>query len=355
MNISMEAKEVLNDRTLIAHRNGWFTKLENVYSGGGETVFAVNGIVGRQGDPMLAYDDPEGWVVECLEDLASRISESDSGIMFKPACIEYPIYGVHFIDKILGADVFFQDDQWYNHYLSTPVGSLEYPDLEKSGTWQMAKRATLKFVEQGVHLPLFGLPTIASALNIAVNLYGQEILMEMLADTDNAVKDLRTINRLLCDLHNWYRSVLPMRQLQPVISWNRTQPPGYGQLCGCTNQLVSSAAYRELVAPLDEELLSVYPNGGMIHLCGSHAQHVGTFSQMPKLRAVQLNDRAAHDLGKYFTGLRDDQVIYLNPCEGMSVEKALAITGGRRLVIADTIASPFAADQKSSCPCGAHG
>ncbi|MBQ9854585.1 MAG: hypothetical protein IJO53_00215, partial [Clostridia bacterium] len=50
-------------------------------------------------------------------------------------------------------------------------------------------------------LPLFGLPTIASALNIAVNLFGGEILMEMLTEPDNASADLTTINNLLCELH----------------------------------------------------------------------------------------------------------------------------------------------------------
>jgi hypothetical protein len=55
---------------------------------------------------------------------------------------------------------------------------------------------------------------------------------------------------------------------------------------------------------------------------------------MKVLRALQINDRAAHDLETYFTELREDQIIYLNPCEGMTVEKAVKITRGHRLVIA---------------------
>ena len=55
---------------------------------------------------------------------------------------------------------------------------------------------------------------------------------------------------------------------------------------------------------------------------------------MPNLRAIQINDDASRDLPHYFNGLRDDQIIYLNPCDGMTVEDALKITGGDRLVLA---------------------
>jgi hypothetical protein len=72
----------------------------------------------------------------------------------------------------------------------------------------------------------------------------------------------------------------------------------------------------------------------MVHLCGSHLQHLESFREMKELRAFQINDRAAHDLEDYYKGLREDQIIYLNPCDGMTVEKAVKITGGHRLVIA---------------------
>ena len=88
-----------------------------------------------------------------------------------------------------------------------------------------------------------------------------------------------------------------------------------------------------MLADLDERLLGVYENGGMIHLCGSHTQHVETFKNMKTLKSVQLNDRAAENLEVYFNELRDDQIIYLNPCDGMPVRKAIEITKGKRLVV----------------------
>ena len=90
--------------------------------------------------------------------------------------------------------------------------------------------------------------------------------------------------------------------------------------------------YREFVAPLDDELLSVYPNGGMIHLCGVHTQHIPIWREMRSVRAIQVNDRASEDLEIYFNELRDDQVIYLNPTSTMTAERAMEITGGQRIV-----------------------
>ena len=77
-------------------------------------------------------------------------------------------------------------------------------------------------------------------------------------------------------------------------------------------------------------------------MCGNHSQLIPVFRAMRNLRAVQLNDRAAHDLDLYFTGLRDDQIIYLYPCDGMSINTAMEITGGKRFVIVDKVNPPIA-------------
>ena len=91
---------------------------------------------------------------------------------------------------------------------------------------------------------------------------------------------------------------------------------------------------RRFVAPLDAEILACYPRrGGLMHLCGAHTQHLPAWRDMPELRAVQLNDRAAEDFPLYFAGLREDQIIYLNPTVTMPPARALAISGGRRLVL----------------------
>lgn len=341
--LSEKAYTILNDTDRIAARDQWFERMKNLFEGredayNSEYVFTLRGVVPRPADDALAYTEPETWVLKCLELLAdSPICEANR---FSPCCVEYPIYGVHFIDKMFGADVFYKDDQWNAHYLDNPVGELQFPDLDKDETWALARRAAQAFLDADVKLPLFGMPTLSSALNIYINLYGEEGLYAMLEDEEAAVHDLTVINDLIRTLHKWYREHIPAEQLQPVISWDRTQPPGHGQLCGCTCQLISGNLYERMVAGLDDALLGDYPNGGMIHLCGSHEQHIPVFKKMKHLRALQLNDRAAHDLQLYLEGLREDQIIYLNPCEGMPVEKALEISGGKRIVICCAMDAP---------------
>ena len=336
--LSPEVRAVLNDETLIARRDLWFRRMSCLFDGAqddynDEFVYTLAGGVPREWDPADAFarSEPEKWVADCLNRIAQ--APEIAGNRFAPLCVEYPIYGVHFIDKIFGADVFWKDNQWSAHYLTTPIGQLQMPDLEKDETWALARRAALAFVEEDVRLPLFGMPTLSSALNIFINLYGGEALEAMLLDEEAAQHDLNVINDLIRTLHRWYLANVPLEQLQAVVSWARTQPAGYGQLCGCSTQLLSGELYAKMVAPLDDALLGEWPHGGMIHFCGAHTQHMETFRSMKHLRALQLNDRAACDLKQYYDGLRDDQILYLNPCGGMPVEEAVSITGGNRMVL----------------------
>lgn len=326
--------DIPNEKQLVEKRDRWFDKLQQMFDGTYREpiAFVLDGV--RANGVCDPYREPEQWVDECMRDIAENkaklILNEDK---FVPVCVEFGLYGVHYIDRILGSNVYFKAGQWYNDYITTPIGELRDPDLEHDETFLLSIRAAKRFAEVGGKFALFGLPTIASALNIAINLYGQEILMAMLEEPEAARRDLETINRTLIRIHKAFMDILPQKQLQPVISWGRTQPPGYGQVCGCSTQLLSGELYREMVADLDDAVLATYEHGGMIHLCGSHAQHIETFRNMKSLKAVQVNDRAAEDLQLYFDGLREDQILYLCPCKGMTVERAMEITGGKRLVI----------------------
>jgi hypothetical protein len=343
--ISQSAREILSNPEFIRKHNQWLEVLGALFQGSHDAyldkyVYTVEGFVGSPEHLETQYNDVHKWVAECLEDLAKKVLQVKNEERFIPFCIEYPLYGVHFIDSILGADVFFQDGQWNARYLNTPIGTLQEPDLAINETWIKAQTAAQCFLSYNLPLVLFGEPTLSSALNIAVNLYGQDALLAMIEEPDAISHDLKVINSLICNLHRWYIQNVPQTQLQPVISWCRTQSPGNGQLCGCSTQLVSADLYDRFIAALDNELLGLYSNGGMIHLCGSHAQHIESFRKMQNLKAIQINDRAAHDLEKYYTGLRNDQIIYLNPCEGMGIDEAINITGGNRLVICAPVAAP---------------
>jgi len=51
------------------------------------------------------------------------------------------------------------------------------------------------------------------------------------------------------------------------------------------------------------------------------------------VKAVQLNDAAADDFEDYFTGLREDQLLYVMPTEKMTIERIMSFGGGRRTII----------------------
>ena len=328
-----QIRKVLCDESLIANREKWFGEMNDLFYGDRTKALHLAGLGADAVNPDLMYTDPEAWIRDAVSHLVKHAHGRISDKYFVPLCIYDSIYGVHFVDRIFGCEVFFQDGQWYNRYLKNEVGQLQKPDLENNETWALAKRIANAFLDLKVTAPLFETPVIASPLNIAVNLYGEEILVAMLMEPEAAHHDLQIINEVLIELHQWYRAHIPARQLQPVCSCGRCQPPGHGQICGCTTQLLSPGLYEEFIMPLDDALLGIYPHGGMIHLCGSHTQLIPLFAKMPNLKCVQLNDKAAEDLKFYVDGLRDDQVIYLNPCEGMTTKQALQIAKNKKIVI----------------------
>ena len=349
---------VLSSPQLLAAREYHTRRLQALYFGdrldAPMFLCGINGH-GREADRWVDwYQEPELWVMQMLQNLAEQAGKLLDRRVYRPLVVESALYGVHFIDKIFGADVFYlpTDDKlvhwfdwfglnWQARTLGIPVGSLEIPDLANDPTWALARRVAETFVASGVTVPFFALPTIASPLNIAINLFGQDILLAMLTDPDAARHDLRVILDVQVAVHRWYREHIPAEQLQLVVGAHRTQPPGFGQLCGCSVALISQRQYAEFIAPLDDELLSVYPHGGMIHLCGASAQHIPTFRAMRSLRAIQMNDRAIDDLEQYFRELREDQIFYCSPYDKMSLERIMQITGGHRTVICADVKEPL--------------
>ena len=281
--------------------------------------------------------NPRVWeakLEEGLTDLASKAALARDPRTCRPLFLCWDPHGVHFVDELFGARPYVLDGGWQAEALSQPVGSLVAPDLEACVTWCEVRSFTRRFLDLRLDAVTLALPTIASPLNVAVNLYGQRIIVAMMLEPDAARRDLRVITGVLCALHRWYIDHVPFEHMQCIAAPGRSQPRGFGQICGCTTQLLSPRVYTEFIAPLDEEILSLYPHGGMIHLCGAHTQHLPAWRDMEGLRAVQMNDRAVEDLQAYHRELRDDQVLYANPSGGMPVERILELTnGGDRTVI----------------------
>lgn len=324
----------LADPGLLACRDKWVARLRALFDASGPCLRPLR-LQGEYGQGRCdPYQAPEQWIAEALDDAATKAGGLRDAHTFRPVCVEFGPYGVHFLDHLFGAEVFeLSPGNWQSKPLGIAPGDLRRPDLSQAPAWRLARRAAEAFLGSGATVPFFGMPTLASVLNAAVNLHGEAFLVALLETPEAARRDLATIHGVLADLHAWYRATIPAAQLQPVVAGHRTQPPGHGQLCGCTSQLLSAGQYAAFVAPLDAALLASYPGGGMIHLCGCHTQHLPAWRAMDSLRAVQLNDRAAEDLPLYLEGLRPDQVIYLNPCAAMPAARARALAGGHPLVL----------------------
>jgi len=319
----------LADPELVAARQAWETRLGD-FSG---MPIYLQGLA-RSGNADMCQS-PGQRLHEALDQLAEHVELLRDGRGFRPLGVRAALHGVHFVDKIFGADVFELDgekDNWQAKYLSSAVGTLKRPDLDTNPTWTVAREFARSFVASGVTVPAFQLPTIASALNIGLNLYGQDILMAMMMDPPAAHRDLAVINSVLLEIHDWYRATVPSDILQQVACSGRWQPPGCGQICGCSTQLISADHYADFIAPHDDAILSRYPRGGMIHLCGTHTQHNPVWKKMQSLRAIQVNDRAAEDLEIYLREM-PEKIYYVHPCEGMPVERIEKLAKIHKIVI----------------------
>ncbi len=339
--LTAQTIERLNAPELLRIRETHMQRLQAVFAGedAEDSAFVLCG-VDAGGVFMPALDDPQTFIHDRLNILAQSADILRDSRVFRPLAMSTNIYGVHFSDSIFGAEVIYHDEQWQVKLLQRKVGDLAPPELALSASWLLGQAMATIYRNAQLAVPLYGPPCFASALNVGINLYGEELLVAMMTDPDDAQHDLQVINDTLTAEHRWQQHFLPPAQMQQACPADRTQPPGFGQICGCSTQLLSRELYRDFIAPLDDALLFTYAHGGMIHLCGAHTQHIPTWRDIPSFRAFQLNDRAVGDLQQYFTGLRDDQILYLNPCEEMPLERIMEITRGHRVVIIANLQEP---------------
>ncbi len=198
-------------------------RLEALFAGERlERPFVLNGIGGTS--PLAPADDPRGWVSGALASLAEAAERSRDAQIFRPLFLEYWYYGVHFVDAVLGATVVpaaVEDaGGWWTVRLTSPVGSLQPLDLARSLPWQQALALAHAMRDSGAALPFFAAQVLASPLNIAVNLYGEEFLLALAQEPHAARRDLRVITDTIKALTHGLRQALPPWQYQPVcVRW----------------------------------------------------------------------------------------------------------------------------------------
>lgn len=104
-----EIKARLCSEDLLEIRGYHISRLRDLYDGKKPNFpFVLKGILGISS--VNIYENPELWVDEAMESLAQQVELAKDRIIFRPLVIEFlnfgGFYGVHFVDKILGANVF---------------------------------------------------------------------------------------------------------------------------------------------------------------------------------------------------------------------------------------------------------
>ncbi len=306
--------------------------LPHVISIAGKLYGRSHGLHGSNEIDMLAQ--PAAWLDDVLDDMAANApAVAADPITFRPLVIHLDPLGVHFIDALLGANVYFHEGQVWVSELPGDIADLRLPDLACSTVMQQAIRLAEMAVEVGQGRLLIGMPVLSCAINIGINVFGQRLLEALVFSPDVAHHALGVINDVIVACMRTFCEVIPAQVRRTSVATSRYAPPGYGLIDGCATHVVSKKHYGEFFAPLDEAVLSTFPYGGMIHLCGAHAQHIATWKAMGAVRSLQLNDRAVDDLERYVAGLRPDQLLYVGPTETWPVQRIMDVTQGRRLAL----------------------
>ena len=305
----------------------------------GKTFGSSHGLAGRNDIDLLKQ--PEVWLADVLADMAANAEQAADRVTFRPLAIELDPLGVHFIDAILGAHVSICGPQYWSDELEIDLADFTLPDLSNSAVLRQGLRLARLAVQVSQGRLFVTTPVLSCAINVAINLFGQRLLEAMIERPEPARRVLRIVNAAIVAVTRAFFDAIPDEIQRNSVAENRYAPPGLGQIDGCATQLVSARHYREFLAGLDREVLGLSPRGGLMHLCGTHAHHISTWKAMPQLGAIQINDRAVNDLAAYFNGLREDQLLYVAPTPAFPVERILAVTRGRRIVLQCALERPI--------------
>jgi len=274
----------------------------------------------------------DSWLKAAAVAVQERIDLAAHRRSFHPLLLEFWPLGVHFVDAVFGARVYKVDGNFWSDQLPCGLSDLAPVDVESSPLVRWAMDSMEKALAALPEAVSITTPVFSSPLNIALNLFNDRCLTGIISPGRAERRGLEIITNVIASLHRHVRRRFTKR-VRFYASSSRWAPDGFGHICGCSTQLVGPQQYAREIAPLDESILNVYPEGGTIHLCGRHTQHIPCWRQMQYLRGVQLNNDAADDFEIYFKNLRDDQVIYITPTANMPVDRILAISGGQRVVL----------------------
>lgn len=294
-----------------------------------------HGLWGTNAIDMLA--EPDAWLDDVFASMEASTNLYADRRTYRPLLIETDALGTHYIDALLGAHVRFHEGQAWPDPLHGAPEHLQPPDLTRSPVFLRSLALARRALERTEGRVLLSTPVLSCPVNIGMNLFGGRLLEDLAARPEAARHALRVITDVIAQCTRAFIDTIPEAVRRASVGCSRCMPAGYGLIDGCATHLLSGRHYADHFADLDASLLGLHRRGGMIHLCGAHAQHLTAWRKMPALACVQLNDRAAEDIERYDAALRADQILYAAPCETVPVERILSIGRRRRVVLQATL------------------
>ena len=293
-------------------------------------------LIWRHGKTVPIHEDfdPAAWLGEAINELREEAGLFSDRDVWVPFALTLQRYQLHFLAALFGCPIWERDNIAWRKSLTAlgwDLADLRKPDLSGNTVYE-EMIGLIRFMEDATdgRIPM-ELPELLSPLTEAVTLFEEPFLVALRDKPELAATVVEIIAETTIEVH---AGLLAAADGAFVYgSLHECTLPGYNTILGCSSQLVSPQCYREHGADWDEALLLSWSAGGSMHLCGSHTQHMDRWREMRGLKAIQLNDRASDDLEAYWTGLRSDQCIVLWPTETMTIDDAVRITGGRRLII----------------------
>ena len=311
---------------------------------------------GDQPDHVVAFEyepmcvppagpfDRDQWLTQQIEHIRQNFDRYCDPVTWRQPVLSLSRYGLHFFGAVLGCTVRHVDDQVWCEPLTEAGGRLEdfaRPNLDDSPVLTEAIDL-LRFVIDATEgrVPIEA-PFCSEPLMAAVDLFGDQFLMALAQEPEPADRVLGDIAATIIELRDRLANAAGNAPINDHHAAGSGVVSGFNLLYGCTTHLVSAQTYRDHVLALDTELLNHQSSGGVIHLCGRHLQHLEAWRDTPGLRAVQLNNAACDDTEAYWRGLRPDQFIVFWPDDAVTLDQAIAITGGRRLAVRCAVAEPI--------------
>ena len=287
--------------------------------------------------PYIGAFDHETWLAEQIDYFRNNVDLLKNKSVFNVYGLSLSRYDLHFASAVMGCPVFGSTKAPVDWKSLSKIGvsmrDFQATNLDENEIFQeMLSLAKFSVEATEGRMPI-ELPYISEPLVEAVNLFGEEFLIALAQDQYLAEKILDDITSTILEMRGRFVSAVPGFVFWPHGFSFRIMPEKYTLLFGCTTQLISSESYWKHVMEGDRLLLRRHALGGCIHLCGNHLQHIKTWTSMDEVKAFQLNGDACDDLEKYWKALRPDQYIIFHPSRRVTVEDAMDITGGKRLVI----------------------